>query len=154
MSLIDANLKKLNIILPDPKGPVGAYIATKIVGKLLFISGQVSIDKDAKLITGKIGKDLNLEEAYDAARRVGISILSVIKNDIGFEKVNKVVKILGLVNCTKTFVEQPKVINGCSDLLVEFFGEKGKHARSALGVYVLPNNIPVEIEAIIELTKN
>ena len=77
--------------------------------------------------------------------------MSVIKNDIGFEKINKVIKILGLVNCTEDFIEQPKVINGCSDLLVEFFGEKGMHARSALGVYVLPNNIPVEIEAIIEI---
>ena len=101
---------------------------------------------------GKVGKDINQEEAYDAARRVGITILSVIKNDIGFEKVKKVVKILGLVNCTVDFLTQPKVINGCSDLLVEFFGkEKGMHARSAMGVYVLPNNIPVEIEAIIEL---
>jgi enamine deaminase RidA (YjgF/YER057c/UK114 family) len=93
-----------------------------------------------------------MDQAYDAARRVGITILSVIKNDIGFEKVNKIVKILGLVNCSSDFLSQPKVINGCSDLFVEFFGkEKGMHARSAMGVYVLPNNIPVEIEAIIEL---
>ena len=93
-----------------------------------------------------------MDQAYDAARRVGITILSVIKNEIGFENINKVVKILGLVNCTVDFLFQPKVINGCSDLFVDFFGkEKGIHARSAMGVYLLPNNIPVEIEAIIEL---
>ena len=152
MSIIENKIKSLNIKLPEPKAPVGAYVATKIVGKLLYISGQISIDENAKLITGKVGKDFSLEEAYDAARRVGVTILSVIKNDIGFEKVQKVVKILGLVNCTEDFLLHPKVINGCSDLFVEYFGqEKGTHARSAMGVYVLPNNIPVEIEAIVEL---
>ena len=141
----------MEIKLIDPPTPIGNFVNFRTCGKFGYISGQGAFNDNGELIKGKVGEDLNLEEAYDAARRVGISILSVIKNDIGFEKVNKVVKILGLVNCTKTFVEQPKVINGCSDLLVEFFGEKGKHARSALGVYVLPNNIPVEIEAIIEI---
>ena len=141
----------MNIKFMDTPSPIGNFVNVRLSGNLAYISGQGPFNDNGELIKGKVGEDLNLEEAYDAARRVGISILSVIKNDIGFEKVNKVVKILGLVNCTKTFVEQPKVINGCSDLLVEFFGEKGKHARSALGVYVLPNNIPVEIEAIIEI---
>jgi len=132
--------------------PLGNFVNVRISNNYAYISGQGAFDDSGKLITGKVGKDLDLDQGYDAARRVGITILSVIKNDIGFEKVNKVVKILGLVNCTVDFLSQPKVINGCSDLFVEFFGkEKGMHARSAMGVYVLPNNIPVEIEAIIEL---
>lgn len=131
--------------------PIGNFVNVRFTGNLAYISGQGPFDDNGKLITGKVGKDLDIDQAYDAAKRAGISLLSVINNDIGFEKVNKIVKILGLVNCTKDFIQQPQVINGCSDLFVEYFGEKGKHARSALGVYVLPNNIPVEIEAIIEL---
>tara|TARA_B100000965_G_scaffold168699_1_gene140722 strand:+ start:11743 stop:12177 length:435 start_codon:yes stop_codon:yes gene_type:complete len=132
--------------------PIGNFVNVRFTeNNIAYISGQGPFDDNGKLITGKVGKDLDLDQAYDAARRVGISILSVIKNDVGLEKVNKIIKILGLVNCTEDFLQQPKVINGCSDLLVEFFGEKGKHARSAVGVYVLPNNIPVEIEAIVEL---
>ncbi len=141
----------MNIKFISTPKPIGNFVNVRFSGNTAYISGPGPFDDSGKLITGKVGKDLNLEQAYDAARRVGISILSVIKNDIGFEKINKVIKILGLVNCTEDFIEQPKVINGCSDLLVEFFGEKGMHARSALGVYVLPNNIPVEIEAIIEI---
>jgi enamine deaminase RidA (YjgF/YER057c/UK114 family) len=141
----------MNIKFISTPKPIGNFVNVRFSGNTAYISGQGPFDDSGKLITGKVGKDLNLEQAYNAARRVGISILSVIKNDIGFEKINKVIKILGLVNCTEDFIEQPKVINGCSDLLVEFFGEKGMHARSALGVYVLPNNIPVEIEAIIEI---
>ena len=131
--------------------PIGNFVNVRFTGNLAYISGQGPFDDNGKLITGKVGKDLDIDQAYDAAKRAGISLLSVINNDIGFEKVNKIVKILGLVNCTEDFIQQPQVINGCSDLFVEYFGEKGKHARSALGVYVLPNNIPVEIEAIIEL---
>ena len=135
--------------------PIGNFVNVRVSGNYAYISGQGAFDDEGNLIIGKVGKDLNLDQAYDAARRVGITILSVIKNDIGFENINKVVKILGLVNCTDDFLSQPKVINGCSDLFVDFFGkEKGVHARSAMGVYVLPNNIPVEIEAIIELNKN
>ena len=131
--------------------PIGNFVNVRFTGNLAYISGQGPFDDNGKLITGKVGKDLDIDQAYDAAKRVGIALLSVINNDIGFEKVNKIVKILGLVNCTEDFLQQPQVINGCSDLFVEYLGEKGKHARSALGVYVLPNNIPVEIEAIIEL---
>lgn len=142
----------MDIKFIDTPKPIGNFANVRFSGKYAYISGQGAFDDNGKLITGKVGKDLNFEEAYDAARRVGVTILSVIKNDIGFEKIHKVVKILGLVNCTKDFLLQPKVINGCSDLLVEYFGEeKGTHARSAMGVYVLPNNIPVEIEAIVEL---
>ncbi|MFL2520093.1 MAG: RidA family protein [Alphaproteobacteria bacterium] len=136
----------------DTPQPIGNFVNVRFTGKYAYISGQGPFDDSGNLITGKVGKDLNIDEAYDAARRVGISLLSVIKNDIGFDKVYKVVKILGLVNCTVDFISQPKVINGCSDLFVEYFGkEKGVHARSAMGVYVLPNNIPVEIEVILEL---
>ena len=142
----------MNIKLIDTPKPIGNFANVRFSGKYAYISGQGAFDDSGNLITGKVGKDLSLDEGYEAARRVGITIISVINNDIGFDKVLKVVKILGLVNCTKDFLLQPKVINGCSDLLVEYFGkEKGVHARSAMGVYVLPNNIPVEIEAIIEL---
>lgn len=142
----------MDIKFLDTPRPIGNFVNVRFTGKYAYISGQGAFNDSGNLITGKVGKDLNLDEAYEVARRVGITILSVINNDIGFNRVHKVVKILGLVNCTKDFLSQPKVINGCSDLLVEYFGkEKGMHARSAMGVYVLPNNIPVEIEAIIEL---
>ena len=132
--------------------PIGNFVNVRVTNSYAYVSGQGAFDDNGKLIRGKVGKDLDIDQAYDAAKRVGITILSVIKNDIGIDKINKVVKILGLVNCTVDFTHQPKVINGCSDLLVDFFGkEKGVHARSAMGVYVLPNNIPVEIEAILEL---
>ena len=119
MSSFDDNLKKLNIILPDPKGPVGAYVATKIVGKLLFISGQVSIDKNAKLITGKIGKDLNLEQGYMAAERCGLSIIAHVKKacDGDLNKIKTCVKLTGYVNSTDDFKDQPKIINGASDII-------------------------------------
>lgn len=134
--------------------PIGNFVNVRITNNYAYISGQGAFDDSGNLIQGKVGKDLDIDQAYDAARRVGITILSVIYNDIGLHKIKKVVKILGLVNCTEDFISQPKVINGCSDLLVEFFGkEKGVHARSAMGVYMLPNNIPVEIEAILELSE-
>ena len=134
--------------------PIGNFVNVRVTNNYAYISGQGAFDDSGNLITGKVGKDLNIDQAYDAARRGAVTILSVIKNDIGLDRIKKVVKILGLVNCTEDFIYQPKVINGCSDLLVEFFGkEKGVHARSAMGVYMLPNNIPVEIEAILELSK-
>ena len=115
MSIIDNNLKKLNIVLPDPKGPVGAYVATKVVGKLLFISGQVSIDKNAKLITGKIGKDLNLEQGYIAAERCGLSIIAHVKKacDGDLNKIKTCVKLTGYVNSTDDFKDQPKIYKWC-----------------------------------------
>jgi len=145
----------VNIKFIDTPKPIGNFVNVRYSGNYAYISGQGPLNDNGELIVGRVGKDLNLDQAYDAARRVGISILSIIKNEIGFDNVLKIVKILGLVNCTQDFYLQPKVINGCSDLLVEFLGEeKGIHARSALGVYVLPNNIPVEIEVILELKKN
>ena len=143
----------MSIKFINTPSPIGNFVNVRITNSYAYISGQGAFDDNGDLIRGKVGKDLDIDEAYDAARRVGVTLLSVIKNDIGLDQIKKVVKILGLVNCTEDFIYQPKVINGCSDLLVEFFGkEKGVHARSAMGVYMLPNNIPVEIEAILELS--
>ena len=153
MSAIDDNLKRLNIILPDPKGPVGAYVATKIVGKLLFISGQVSIDKNAKLITGKIGKDLNLEQGYMAAERCGLSIIAHAKKacDGDLNKIKTCVKLTGYVNSTDDFKDQPKIINGASDTIAKIFEKKGEHTRAAVSVNSLPLGVAVEVDAIFEL---
>ena len=153
MNVIDDNLKKLNIILPDPKGPVGAYVATKIVGKLLFISGQVSIDKNAKLITGKIGKDLNLEQGYMAAERCGLSIIAHVKKvcDGDLNKIKTCVKLTGYVNSTDDFKDQPKIINGASDIIAKIFEKKGEHTRAAVSVNSLPLGVAVEVDALFEL---
>ena len=153
MSIIDDNLKKLNIILPDPKGPVGAYVATKIVGKLLFISGQVSIDKNAKLITGKIGKDLNLEQGYMAAERCGLSIIAHVKKvcDGDLNQIKTCVKLTGYVNSTDDFKDQPKIINGASDIISKIFEKKGEHTRAAVSVNSLPLGVAVEVDAVFEL---
>ena len=150
---IEDNLKKLNISLPDPKSPVGAYVATKIVGKLLFISGQVSIDENLKLITGKIGKDLNTEQGYAAAKRCGLSILShakkACKGDL--DKIKTCVKLTGFVNSTDDFIDQPKVINGASDIITNILDEKGEHTRAAISTNSLPLGVAVEVDAIFEL---
>ena len=153
MSNIDDNLKKLNIVLPDPKAPVGAYVATKIVGKLLFISGQVSIDKNAKLITGKISKDLNLEQGYMAAERCGLSIIAHFKKacDGDLNKIKTCVKLTGYVNSTDDFKDQPKIINGASDIIAKIFEKKGEHTRAAVSVNSLPLGVAVEVDAIFEL---
>ena len=153
MSIIDDKIRKLNIILPDPKGPVGAYVATKIVGKLLFISGQVSIDKDAKLITGKIGKDLNLEQGYMAAERCGLSIIAHVKKacDGDLNKIKTCVKLTGYVNSIDDFKDQPKIINGASDIIAKIFEKKGEHTRAAVSVNSLPLGVAVEVDAIFEL---
>ena len=153
MSLIEDKLKKLNIILPEPKAPVGAYVATKIVGKLLFISGQVSIDKNTKLITGKIGKDLNLDEGYEAAKRCGLSIVAHVKNACGgdLDRIKTCVKLTGYVNSTDDFKDQPKIINGASDIIAKIFDEKGEHTRAAVSVNSLPLGVAVEVDAIFEI---
>ena len=153
MSIIDDNLRKLNIILPDPKGPVGAYVATKVVGKLLFISGQVSIDENAKLITGKIGKDLNLKQGYMAAERCGLSIIAHVKKacDGDLNKIKTCVKLTGYVNSTDDFKDQPKIINGASDIIAKIFEKKCEHTRAAVSVNSLPLGVAVEVDAIFEL---
>ena len=153
MSLIEDKLKKLNIILPEPKAPVGAYVATKMVGKLLFISGQISIDENTKLITGKIGKDLNLDQGYNAAKRCGLSIIAHVKSACGgdLDKIKSCVKLTGYVNSTDDFKDQPKIINGASDIIAKIFDEKGEHTRAAISVNSLPLGVAVEVDAIFEI---
>ena len=145
--------KKLNIKLPEPKDPVGSYIATKIVGKLLFISGQISIDENGNLIKGKLGKDYNTEQGYEAAKRCALSIISQAKKACGgdLSKIKSCLKLTGYVNSTDDFTEQPKVINGASDLIKSVFDEAGSHARAAVSTNSLPLGVAVEVDAIFDL---
>jgi len=148
----DKKLKDLNIELFTPGKPIANYVKAVRTGNLLYLSGHGPTKADGSNITGKVGKDLTIEQGYDAARQTGISLLSTLKSEIGdLNKVKRIVKVLGMVNCTETFGDQPKVINGFSDLMVAVFGEKGKHARSAVGMYALPMGMAVEIEIIVEL---
>ena len=153
MSIEEERLKKDNIKLPKPKDPVGAYVAVKIVGKLLFISGQISIDEKGNLLKGKIGKDLNVNQGYEAAKRCGLAIISQVKkacnNDLS--KVKSCIKITGYVNSTDDFIDQPKVINGASDIITEIFDKKGSHTRAAISSNSLPLGVAVEIDAIFEI---
>ena len=150
---IEDNLKKINVSLPEPKAPVGAYVATKITGKLLFVSGQISIDENNNLIKGKIGKELSLDQGYDAAKRCALSLISHVKKACNgdLEKIKSCIKLTGYVNSSDNFIDQPKVINGASELLVKIFGESGKHARAAVSVSSLPLGAAVEVEAIFEI---
>lgn len=148
----DKKLKELGVELFPPTKPMGNYVKAVRSGNLLFLAGHGPTRADNSNITGKVGADLTLEQGYDAARQTGIAILSTLKGELGdLNKVKRIVKVLGMVNCTDTFTDQPKVINGFSDLMVAVFGEKGKHARSAVGMYALPSNIAVEIEIIVEI---
>ena len=150
---IQENLNKLNIILPEPKAPVGAYVATKIINKILYISGQISIDNENNLIKGKIGKNLNLEQGYAAAQRCGLSLIAHAKKACNgdLEKIKTCIKITGYVNSTDSFTEQPKIINGASDIIVKILEKKGEHTRAAVSVNSLPLGVAVEIDAIFEL---
>ena len=150
---IENKLKDLKINLPDPKAPVGAYVATKITGNLLFVSGQISIDKDNNLIKGKIGEDLSVEQGYAAAERCGLSLIAHVKKacDGDLEKIKSCIKLTGFVNSTEDFIEQPKVINGASDLIVSVFGDAGMHTRAAVSTNSLPLGVSVEVDAIFEL---
>jgi enamine deaminase RidA (YjgF/YER057c/UK114 family) len=148
----DKKLKDLGITLITPSKPVANYVKAVRTGNLLYLSGDGPTKSDGKYITGKLGADLTVEQGYEAAKQTGISILSTLKAELGdLNKVKRVVKVLGMVNCTSSFTDQPKVINGFSDLMVAVFGEKGKHARSAVGMASLPSNIAVEIEIIVEV---
>ena len=147
------NISKNNIILPEAKDPVGSYIATKIIDKLLFISGQISIDENGKLIKGKIGDSLSTEDGYNAASRCGLSIISQAKKACNgdLSKIKSCIKLNGYVNSTSDFTEQPKVINGASDIIFRVFGESGKHTRAAVSTNSLPLGVAVEVDAIFEL---
>ena len=146
-------LKELNIILPEAKAPVGNYVAAKTSGNLLFISGQISIDNKGQLIKGKVGKELNTEDGYNAAKRCALSIVAQVKKACGddLSKVKSCVKLTGFVNSTENFTEQPKVINGASDLIASIFGESGMHTRAAVSTNSLPLGVSVEVDAIFEL---
>ena len=146
-------IKELKIELPEAKPPVGNYVATKIVGNLLYVSGQVSINSNGELIKGKVGKDLTTDEAYKAAERCGISIISQVKKacEGDLSKVKSCIKLTGFVNSTEDFTEQPKVINGASDLISQIFGNAGSHTRAAVSTNSLPLGVSVEIDAIFEL---
>ena len=151
--LFEENIKKLKIDLPDAKAPVGSYVATKIVGKILYISGQISINENGELIKGKIGQELTTEEGYDAAKRCGLSIISQVKKacDNDLSKIKSCIKLTGFVNSTDNFIEQPKVINGASDIIASIFGDAGMHTRAAVSTNSLPLGVSVEVDAIFEL---
>ena len=149
----EKKIEELKIKLPKAKPPVGSYVATKISGNLLFISGQISIDEHGQLIKGKIGKDLSIEEGYKAAERCGLSIVSQAKLACNgdLSKIKSCVKLTGFVNSTDNFTDQPKVINGASDLIAEIFGSAGMHTRAAVSTNSLPLGVSVEVDAIFEL---
>ena len=149
----EEKIKELNIELPEAKPPVGSYVATKIIDKMLFISGQISISSNGELIKGKLGKELNTEDGYEAAKRCGLSIVSQVKKacDGDLSKIKTCIKMTGFVNSTDDFIEQPKVINGASDLVVSIFGDAGMHTRAAVSTNSLPLGVSVEVDAIFEL---
>ena len=146
-------IKELQIELPEAKAPVGSYVATKMVGNLLYISGQISMNSKGELIKGKVGKDLTTDEAYKAAERCGLSIVAQVKKacDGDLSKIKSCVKLTGFVNSTEDYTEQPKVINGASDLIASIFGEAGMHTRAAVSANSLPLGVSVEVDAIFEL---
>lgn len=148
----ETKLKEKGIVLTPPSSPVANYVNAVRVGNLLYLAGKGPQKPDNTYITGKVGKDLTIEQGYEAARLTAVAHLAVLKNELGsLNKVKRIVKVLGMVNCTEDFKDQPKVINGYSDFMVEIFGEKGKHARSAVGMVALPFNMAVEVEVIVEV---
>ncbi len=149
----EKKIKELNITLPKASDPVGSYVATKISGKMLFISGQISIDENGELIKGKIGNELDIKQGYEAAKRCALNIIAQAKkacnNDLS--KIKSCIKLTGFVNSTDKFTDQPKVINGASDLIVSIFGNSGMHTRAAVSTNSLPLGVSVEVDAIFEL---
>ena len=146
-------IKELKINLPEAKPPVGSYVATKIVGNLLYISGQISISENGELIKGKVGKDLSVDDGYKAAERCGLSIISQAKVACNgdLSKIKSCVKLTGFVNSSDDFIDQPKVINGASDMIASIFGDSGMHTRAAVSTNSLPLGVSVEVDAIFEL---
>ena len=149
----EEKIKELNLKLPEARDPIGSYVASKIIGRMLFISGQISISEKGELIKGKIGKELKTEDGYEAAKRCGLNIISQVKKacEGDLSKVKSCIKLTGFVNSTEDFTEQPKVINGASDLIVSVFGEAGMHTRAAVSTNSLPLGVSVEVDAIFEL---
>ena len=146
-------IKELGLVLPKATPPVGSYVAAKICNKMLFISGQISIDENGQLIKGKIGKDLDTDAGYNAAKRCALSIVAQVKKacDNDLSKIKSCIKLTGFVNSTDDFTEQPKVINGASDLIASVFGNQGMHTRAAVSTNSLPLGVSVEVDAIFEL---
>ena len=148
----EATLKKLGIELPSAPKPVGNYVGGVQVGNLLFMSGCGPRKPDNTSVTGKVGRGLSTEEGYEAARLVGLNMLANVKAQLGsLDRVKRVVKVLGMVNCVPGFEQTPQVMHGFSELLYEVFGERGVHARSAVGLQALPSNVPIEVETIFEI---
>ncbi|TRZ49079.1 RidA family protein [bacterium] len=148
----EKKLKDLGITLPTPPQPIANYVRAVRAGNFLFVSGHGPYNDGKIKMVGKVGRELTVEEGYQLARNVGLNCLATVKAAMGdLDKVKRVVKLLEMVHCTEDFKNQPKVINGCSDLLAEIFGEIGKQARLAVGMQALPNRIPVEIEMILEV---
>ena len=149
----EQRLRELDIDLGNVSAPVANYVNAVRTGKLLFLAGKgPRPDKDGQRPKGKVGRDYTAEQAYEYARTVGLDLIAVMRAELGsLDKVKRIVKVLGMVNAVPDFEDQPKVINGCSDLFVQVFGERGKHARSAVGIGSLPMGIPVEIECIVEV---
>ena len=149
----EENLKKLNIQLPKAADPVGSYVATKIIKNLLYISGQISMDSEGNLIKGKLGKDLDVNAGYEAAKRCALSIVAQAKKACGddLSNIKSCIKLTGFVNSTDDFTDQPKVINGASDLIVQVFENSGMHTRAAVSTNSLPLGVSVEVDAIFEI---
>jgi enamine deaminase RidA (YjgF/YER057c/UK114 family) len=149
----EAHMNELGITVPSVPSPAGNYVHAVRTGNLLYLSGKGPYNEDgSRPKTGKVGKDITTEEAYQQARSVGLTLIAVMKDALGdLDKVKRIVKVLGMVNCAPDFGDQPKVINGCSDLFVEVFGDRGRHARSAVGMGGLPGQIACEIEVIVEV---
>ena len=149
---IEKRLKKLGIELPKPTNPMGSYVNAVRTGNLLYLAGKGPGAPGKPLPVGKVGRDFTVEQAYQHARSTGLSLISAMKAELGdLDRVKRIVKVLGMVNAVPEFGNQPEVINGCSDLFVEVFGERGRHARSAVGLGSLPRGIPVEVEVIVEI---
>jgi enamine deaminase RidA (YjgF/YER057c/UK114 family) len=152
VSQVEEKLKTMGIELPPSSPPIANYVNAVRTGNLVYLAGKGPLKKDGTYITGKVGKDLTIEQGYEAAKLVAINQLAALKAEIGnLDKVVRIVKVLGMVNCEGNFTDQPKVINGFSDFMVQVFGDKGKHARSAVGMIALPQNIAVEVELIVEV---
>lgn len=151
MNHYEARLKELKLELPEPPKPVGSYTPIVIQGSTAYLSGQVSKSGTARFIQGKVGKDLTLEQAQEAARLAALNVISLIRNNLGFEKFERILRVVGYVNVDPSFGEIPQVVNGASDLFVSLFQEKGVHTRSAVGVANLPMNAAVEIEVTLQV---
>ena len=149
---VEARIREMGYELNEPSTPVANYVPAVRTGNLVFLSGHGPRRADGGMVQGKVGRELTLEEGYEAARLVALDLLASLKAEIGdLDKVRRIVKLLGMVNCTPDFHDQPKIINGASDFLVNVLGERGRHARSAVGMNALPGNIPVEIGMIVEV---